>query len=109
MHEELKLQIIAAANEFIKEKALSQADVARLSGINAGYLSTMLRGQLVTTVNNKPVEIAERWFYQLAEWAQLPIHKQYWEPLETKQFTEVLACLDMATAIIITHREQALQ
>lgn len=96
MQQEAKLQIIAAANEYIKEKGLSQNDVARLTGINAGYLSHMLRSQLSTTVQNKSVDIADKWFYMLSEWAGLSIKKQHWEPLQTKQFIEMIACLDGA-------------
>jgi len=96
MQQELKYRIVSAANEYIKEKALTQNEVARLAGINAGYLSNMLREQFTTTVNNKPVEIAEKWFYQLADFCGLPFKKQYWEPLPTKQFTQVLTQLEFA-------------
>lgn len=94
MQQETKLQIIAAANEYIKLNKLSQNEVARLSGINAGYLSNMLRSQLTTKVKDKDVEIADRWFYILAEWANLPFRKQHWETIPTRQFTEMLSLLE---------------
>lgn len=96
MQTETKHQIVKAVNQYIKEKGLSQSEVSRLSGVNAGYLSNMLREQFTTKVSNKDVEIADRWFYILSEWAHLPFKKQYWEPLPTKQFTEVLAQLEHA-------------
>lgn len=104
MIEETKYQIVLAASQYIKEKNLSQNEVARLSGINSGYLSNMLNQKFIVSVKGKDVEIADRWFYQLSDWAQLPFKKQVWEVIPTRQFSEILAQLEYAkkTSSVIT-------
>ncbi|HMO62221.1 MAG TPA: AAA family ATPase [Ferruginibacter sp.] len=96
MQQELKKQIIDGALRYMEQNNLSQSDVARLTGINSSYLSLMLRYQFTTRAGSKDVDIADRYLYMLSEWAMLPYRKQYWEPLPTRQFTEVLAQLEHA-------------
>jgi DNA transposition AAA+ family ATPase len=96
MQEEMKLQIIAASIEYAKQKGLSNNQVAQLSGINAGYISSMFRNQLSTTVDAKQAEISDKWFYKLAEFAQLPIKKAYWSTVNTYQFSEIIPSLETA-------------
>lgn len=96
MQEELKYQIVAAAQEYAKQNDLSNNDIANKTKINAGYLSNMFRNQFSVTVNNKPVEIADKWFYTLAEFCGLPIKKDYWPIVQTRQFVEVISALETA-------------
>lgn len=96
MTEELKYQIVAAAKEYARLKKISNNDVAKISGINSGYISNMFRDQFTTTVEDKEIAIGDRWFYKLAEWAGLPIRKQFWSTVETPQFTAMLPALEEA-------------
>lgn len=94
MQQEQKQQIVDAANSYIKDKGLSANDLSRLSGVNSGYLSQMLRGQFTTVVNNKDVTIADQWFAKLATAIDLPLTKQFWEALATPQFIQVISALE---------------
>lgn len=96
MTEELKFQIVAAAQEYAKQSNLSNNDVAQKSKINGGYISNMFRNQFTVTVAGKPVEIADRWFYRLAEFCGLAIKKDYWPIVQTRQFIEVVSALETA-------------
>jgi DNA transposition AAA+ family ATPase len=92
MKKEIKDQVIAGVNQYIENNGLSQQDVARQTGINAAYLSMMLRGNYTL----KDTEIADRYFYTLSDWAGLPFEKQYWDILPTRQFKECIAYLEHA-------------
>jgi len=96
MTEELKYQIIAGVQEYARQKHLSNNDVAKMAGINSGYISAMFRNQFTTVVDNKETPIGDKWFYKLAEWAGLPIKKHYWELIQTTQFTEIVPALETA-------------
>jgi len=96
MQQELKFQIIAAAQEYAKQNNLSNNDIANKTKINPGYLSNMFRNQFTVTVQGKPVEIADKWFYTLAEWAGLSLRKQYWSTVETPQFISMIPALETA-------------
>lgn len=96
MTEELKYQIVAAAQEYAKESGMSNNDIASAAKINAGYLSNMFRNQFSVTVNGKQVDIADKWFYTLAEFCGLAIRKDYWPVVQTRQFVEVISALESA-------------
>ncbi len=96
MTEELKYQIIAAAQEYAKLNNLTNNDIATKTKINSSYLSNMFRNQFSVTVQGKPVEIADKWFYALAEFCGLAIKKNYWPTVQTHQFLEVVSGLEAA-------------
>ena len=96
MTEELKYQIVAGAKEYALLKKLSNTDVARLANINDSYVSNMFRNQFINIVAGKETPIGDKWFYALAEWAALPVKKQYWATIPTPQFIEVISCLENA-------------
>lgn len=96
MTEELKYQIVAGVQEYARLKHLSNNDVAKMAGVNPGYLSSLLRNQFTTVVDGKEIPIGEQWFYKLAEWAQLPVKKYYWETFQTTQFMEIIPALETA-------------
>src|SRR5665213_1319245 len=96
MQEELKFQIVAAAQEYAKQSNLSNNDIANKTKINAGYLSNMFRNQFAVTVSGKQVDIADKWFYTLAEFCGLAIRKDYWPIVQTRQFVEVVSALEAA-------------
>jgi len=47
-------------------------------------------------VEGKETPIGDKWFYMLADWAGLPIKKQYWGTIGTPQFLEVISSLESA-------------
>jgi hypothetical protein len=96
MQEELKYQIVAGAKEYAALNKISNNDVSKMSGINTGYISSMFRNQFTNQVDGNEVPIGDRWFYKLAEWAGLPIKKQYWGTVQTVQFTGVISSLEAA-------------
>lgn len=96
MTEELKYQIVAGAKQYAELNKISNNDVSKMSGINAGYISSMFRNQFTNMVEGKETPIGERWFYKLAEWAGLPVKKQYWGTVQTVQFTGVISTLESA-------------
>ncbi|HCN82506.1 MAG TPA: hypothetical protein DIT07_02645, partial [Sphingobacteriaceae bacterium] len=96
MQQELKYQIVAAAQEYAQQNNLTNNDIANKTKINAGYLSNMFRNQFAVTVAGKQVEISDTWFYKLAEFCGLAIKKQYWGTVQTRQFVEVISSLEAA-------------
>lgn len=94
MLQETKVQIVAGVNEYIQAQKLTQNDVALKSGVNAGYVSQMLRGKFSTTVNDTETPIGDKHFYKLAEWAGLAIKKQYWKTINTTQFKQIIPALE---------------
>lgn len=96
MKQELKFQIVAGAKEYARLKNISNSDVAKKSGINAGYISNMFRNQFSNMVEGKEIPIGDSWFYKLSEWAGLALRKQYWSTVETAQFTTMIPALESA-------------
>lgn len=102
MTTEQKLSITEAALAYMRSKKLTQADMCRLSKINAGYLSPMLKGEF--KVGNTNIE--KRWFVQLAKSCDFKWDKNYWAVVQTPQFMQVIDALQTAkenssTAVII--------
>ncbi len=96
MQQEVKHEIIEAANLYIKEKGLTNADISKSSGINEGYLSHMLRGIFTVEVNGKDVEINDRWFKRLAATIGHEIAKVRIDAQPTIQFVEIITALENA-------------
>ncbi len=94
MTPELKTSIATGISDYSKEKGLSNNDIARLTGVNPGYISNILRGQFTNEVQGKDVPIGDKHFYKLAEWAGLATKKMYWHLEPTRQFTEIITTLD---------------
>ena len=108
MEQSLKQKIASDLNDYAKEKGLSNNDIARLSGVNAGYLSNILRNNFSNEVNGKESPIGDRHFYKLAEFIGLAVKKMYWQLEPTRQFQEIITTLaeckvDCKTALIIAN------
>lgn len=106
MNNDLKTQIATGVADYAKAKGLSNNDIARLTGVNAGYISNMLRQNFTNEVNGKQVPIGDKHFYKLAEWAGLATKKMFWHLEPTRQFTEIITTLEdckgeCKTALII--------
>lgn len=89
---EQKQSIITAAGQYMKEKKLSQSEMSRLSRINAGYLSQMLRGDFTSG----STVIEKRWFVQLAKACDYRWNKSYWHSINTNQFPQIIGTLQDA-------------
>lgn len=98
MTPELKKEIIDAANVYISEKGITATDLSKLSGVNAGYLSNMLRFIFEVQIQgtDKPTEINDRWFKKLAKTIGFSIESVRWDVIPTVQFQEIITALDSA-------------
>jgi transcriptional regulator with XRE-family HTH domain len=94
MQTELKKQIASGAAAYAKEKKLSNNDVARLTGVNAGYVSQIFNGKFENEVNGKPTPIGDTHFHKLAIWAGVLTKKTYWHIEPTRQFQEIITTLE---------------
>jgi ATP-dependent protease Clp ATPase subunit len=92
MTNEQKQQIVDAANEYCTEKGLSQNELSRQTGINGAYLSNMLKG----VFKSGQGDIADKWFFMLADFVGFAIKKEYWAPVVTDQFMQILDALESA-------------
>ena len=93
MEQILKTQIATGAAEYAKLNGLSNNDVAKATGVNAGYISNIFRNQFTVEVNDKPTPIGDTQFYKLAEWAGIAVKKEYWQFVQTLQSKETLGIL----------------
>ena len=96
MKEELKQDIVQAAHAYMQEHGISANDFARRSGINAGYLSNMLRSIFKVQVNGKDVDLQDRWFKKMADAADFKLEAVRWETVTTPQFEEGIHYLKTA-------------
>src|SRR5690242_7832966 len=96
MTEELKYQIVSAAQDYAQKNSLSNNDIAGRTKISSSYLSSMFRNNFTVQAGGKPVEIADKYFYRLAEFCGLAIKKNYWPVVQTAQFMEVISRLEDA-------------
>lgn len=106
MEQNLKQKIAIDLNEYAKEMGLSNNDIARLTGVNAGYLSNIMRHNFSNEINGKESLIGDKHFYKLAEFTGMSVKKMYWQLEPTRQFQEIITTLvecktDCKTAMII--------
>ncbi len=97
MQEEQKLEIIKAAQDYMKAKNLRLDDLQEMSKVNKSYLSNMLRCEFdVVGRNNRMTPIADKWFKQLANAVGFKITKVYIETVATVQFVNIINALEEA-------------
>jgi DNA transposition AAA+ family ATPase len=97
MNQTTKVNIIEAAKAYMSEKNMSSNDLAKWTGINAGYLSNMLRGNDTTSAGKgKEVPISDKWYLLLAEKVSYKIDRSYWELVHTSQFMQIITALESA-------------
>ena len=92
MTQEEKQSIVKAALAYMEDKGISQNELARLTGVNASYLSSMLKG-VFTFVNSRTKEessIADKWFQAIAERIGHKVKKEYWPLVKTEQFIDIV-------------------
>jgi len=96
MKHEVKVQIVEALEAYMAQHKLSANKVSEASGVNAAYISQMRKGEFSTTVGEKTVEIASKWFDMLATYIGMKLQKTYWQTVPTEQFTRTIATLEDA-------------
>ena len=92
MTQEEKQFIVQAAQAYMDEKGISQNELARLTGVNASYLSGMLKG-VFTFVNSRTKEespIADKWFQLIADRIGASPRRDYWPLVQTEQFIDIV-------------------
>ena len=90
-HEE-KQQIVKAAQGYMSDKGISQNELAKLTGVNASYLSSIMKG-VFTFTNSRTGEespIADKWFQAIADRIGLKLTKEYWPLVKTEQFVDIV-------------------
>jgi DNA transposition AAA+ family ATPase len=107
----LKNEIVAATKEYMAAMEMTAADMNILSGVSQSYLSALLNGK--TSVpgqgGGKDTEIADKYFFLLADAIGFNTEKQYWKTIITKQVRQIItkmttskAKCEMATIICET-------
>lgn len=92
-----KQEIIEGVKSYSSSHGLSQNDVSRLSGVSARYLSAMWNGGVsVTNDNGSQVEIADKYWCRLADFAGVAVSKAYWKTVATPQMERILLTLQVA-------------
>lgn len=98
MENNLKKQISEAAESYMAKHNMSQADLAKNSGVNAAYLIAMQKGEFsITSADGKTTtNISDKWFLKLADCIGFEVEKNYWETRATPQLIRMLAALEDA-------------
>lgn len=95
MNQDQKKQIVDDALAYMAKQGMSQNQLAIHTGINPGYLSSMLRNiYQVKTANNHMVDIDAKWFYLLNEKIGGDFEKSYWETVATPEFIQMINALE---------------
>ena len=93
-----KQAVITAVKEYMAQHSLTQADVASKTGLNKGYVNILLKegSDFKYTAGDKTGDIADSYFFALAEFAGVKLKKEYWEMKATNQLYAVLSNLQTA-------------
>ena len=74
------------------DKGISQNELAKLTGVNASYLSSIMKG-VFTFTNSRTGEespIADKWFQAIADRIGVKLEKEYWPLVRTEQFIDIV-------------------
>lgn len=96
MKHETKEQIVQSLEEFIALHKISANDVAKKSGVNSSYISCMRSGSYQINAGDKVVDIADKYFEQIASYINFKLEKNYWEVVPTSQMKQILSILEDA-------------
>lgn len=92
MRTDEKQGIIRAAQAYMEDKGISQNELSKLTGVNVGYLSGMMRGVFTFTNSRtgKESDIDDKWFAAIADRIGYKVRKEYWPLVETEQFIDIV-------------------
>ena len=96
MTNEVKLEIVAAAHEYMGLHKINATELYKLSGVNTSYLSNILSGVFTAQAGGAEVIIADKYFTNIAEAVGFSTKRQYWQHVMTKEFLEIIALLKEA-------------
>lgn len=94
---EIKLQIVAAMETYLAAHKISQHELAKHSGVNVAYISTMIKRTFETGAGKgKVVTIAPKYFIKIADHIGYSIEKNYWPTVSTEHTVHILSVLEDA-------------
>jgi DNA transposition AAA+ family ATPase len=97
METTLKNQIVAALEAYLNEHKMSANTFATKSGVNASIISNLRSGKTtVSAGGGKEVEIADKYYAQIASAINFKLTKEYWKVIETRQTLLALSTLQDA-------------
>ena len=92
-----KNSIVAALEAYLNEHAMSANTFATKSGVNASIISNLRSGNTtVSAGGGKEVEIADKYYTQIAGAINFKLTKEYWHVVETRQAMLAMATLQDA-------------
>lgn len=102
----VKKQIANGVQKYIDSHQLTQADIAKMTGVRKEHLSNILKPDsqfLYSAGNNVTGSIPTRHFNKLAELIGFTTDKVYWDIQPTEQMSNILAYLSDAKAFGYTN------
>lgn len=97
METTLKNSIVAALESYLSEHKMSANDFAKKSGVNASIISNLRAGKTtVSAGGEKNVEIADKYYTQIASAINFKLTKEYWKVVNTRQTMLAIATLEDA-------------
>lgn len=96
MKHEIKQQIMTSLEDYMEQFGLSANEVAKKTGINNSYISNMRAGNFTLTSGTNQVEIADKYFENIAQLTGFSLTKQYGHTVATPQFKRIIASLEGA-------------
>ncbi len=98
METTLKQQIAQGVRDFITTHGISQADVAKKSGVRKEYVNIIIKEEsnFMYDAGGKTGLIPAKHFYALAELVGISTKKEYWELQPTDQLNTILSNLQTA-------------
>jgi len=87
-----KQRITDALNEYIKVNTISANEIAKRSGINESYISSIRNGDFKVGKS----EIKDKWYLIIADFICFSLEKQYWSMQQTPQLMRMLSTLEDA-------------
>ncbi len=92
-----KKQIIDALEDYLSEHGFSANEFCKKNAINASYISNLRNGDYSYNAGaGKIVEIADKFFKQIADAIGLSLEKVYWNTVPTAQLKRILTTLEDA-------------
>lgn len=88
---EEKKAIVEAVISYIRDKKISQNELAKMVGINPSYMSSILNGNFtfINKSSGKSTEIDDKYFSAIAKKIGYSVKKEYWPLVETEQFIDI--------------------
>jgi DNA transposition AAA+ family ATPase len=96
MNQSTKELIVKHLEAYMQAHGMSAEDFSRHSGVNSSYISRIRNGHYTVVTGSKDVEIADKYWYEVARVTDYHLQKSYWEPLPTEEMKRIVATLEDA-------------